>query len=168
MYMDYFSELSVLWVTLLNVTLITFIHLSFAALLTYWPSANIKWTSRKWKVFAQEIWLYENFFQIRRWKKKLPDGGAWFRGGFHKKKLTSRDPRYLEEFIRETCKGELTHLAVLACTPVFFLWNPPWASAILVVYMLIANVPCILTQRYNRPWLIRIYNVSLEKHSKKN
>ena len=39
----------------------------------------------------------------------------------------------------------------IACTPVFVLWNPPAGVALMAVYELAANLPCIAIQRYNRP-----------------
>jgi glycosyl-4,4'-diaponeurosporenoate acyltransferase len=33
---------------------------------------------------------------------------------------------------------------------VFFLWNPWWGDAVIIVYAIGANLPCILAQRYNR------------------
>jgi glycosyl-4,4'-diaponeurosporenoate acyltransferase len=38
----------------------------------------------------------------------------------------------------------------MACGPLFVLWNPPLASALLVGYGALVNLPFILIQRYNR------------------
>lgn len=94
--------------------------------------------------------VYERVFGIRRWKDRLPDAARWFGGGFPKGRLAAKDPNYLRRFMRETWRGELCHWSALACAPVFFLWNPLWADALMVVYALTANLPCILVQRYNR------------------
>jgi glycosyl-4,4'-diaponeurosporenoate acyltransferase len=40
--------------------------------------------------------------------------------------------------------------------PIFFLWNVWWGGVIMVVYLLFANIPCILLQRYNRARLMRV------------
>jgi glycosyl-4,4'-diaponeurosporenoate acyltransferase len=93
---------------------------------------------------------YERWAAIRRWKHRLPDGATWFRGGVAKRHLSSRDPAALRRFAAETRRGEACHWAVLALVPVFFLWNPPWADAVIAAYALAANLPCILAQRYNR------------------
>lgn len=99
--------------------------------------------------------LYERVLQIRRWKDRLPDGGAWFKDGFAKAALTSRSPEYLERFIRETRRGEWTHWGMLMVLPLFGLWNS-WDGLIIVaVWLVLANAPCILVQRYNRMRLIR-------------
>ncbi len=99
---------------------------------------------------------YEQVLRIKRWKDLLPDGAAWFRGGFPKARLNSRDPRYLERFVRETARGERIHWQTLSMAPWFAIWNPPWAMAVIAVYALLANLPCIAIQRYNRSRLLRI------------
>lgn len=100
--------------------------------------------------------FYERFFFIKQWKHRLPEGARYLRRGFRKKKLTSRNPQYLQQFCSETCRGEAAHWAQLACAPLFFIWNPPWAGWVMVVYALLANMPCIMAQRYNRIRLLRI------------
>jgi glycosyl-4,4'-diaponeurosporenoate acyltransferase len=36
------------------------------------------------------------------------------------------------------------------------LWNPWWLGLAMVGYALAANLPCLLTQRYNRARLMRM------------
>jgi glycosyl-4,4'-diaponeurosporenoate acyltransferase len=91
-----------------------------------------------------------DYLLIRRWKDLIPDGASWFRGGFAKAKLAARDADYLRRFVIETRRGEACHWTVLAIVPVFFLWNPWWADAVIAVYAIAANLPCILIQRHNR------------------
>lgn len=99
--------------------------------------------------------FYRRWFAVHRWKSSLPDGGAWF-GGFPKKNLARRDIDYLSAFILETRRAEFAHWCMLCCFPVFFLWNPPWAWAVMAVYAVTANLPFIIVQRYNRAALTRI------------
>ena len=99
--------------------------------------------------------LYRNWMAMRRWKSLLPDGAPWF-GGFAKKSLRAPDTHYLQQFILETRRAEIAHWCMLGCLPVFFLWNPPWACWVMTAYALAANLPCILTQRYNRLALHRV------------
>jgi glycosyl-4,4'-diaponeurosporenoate acyltransferase len=108
--------------------------------------------ARRWEGEGR---FYEACFLVRRWKGILPDGAALFRGGFRKSRLARRDPAYLERFARETCRAELVHWISLAFAPIFIFWNPAWAIAVLMVFGVIANVPCIATQRYNRLRLAR-------------
>jgi glycosyl-4,4'-diaponeurosporenoate acyltransferase len=97
-----------------------------------------------------EALIHERVFQVRSWKDRLPDAAKWFAGGFAKGRLARRDAAYLQRFIRETWRGELCHWCALGCAPIFFLWNPWWADAVIAAYALAANLPCIIVQRYNR------------------
>jgi glycosyl-4,4'-diaponeurosporenoate acyltransferase len=100
--------------------------------------------------------IYTALFHIGAWKDRLPDGAALFRKGFRKKHILSREPEYLRHFVRETCRAEAVHTTVLLSSLLFFLWNPAWVGALRVLYGVLANTPCILTQRYNRIRLTRL------------
>jgi glycosyl-4,4'-diaponeurosporenoate acyltransferase len=101
--------------------------------------------------------FYERILRIKRWKDRLPDAARWFGGGFAKGTLAADDPDYLRRFVRETRRGELCHWVALGFAPVFFLWNPWWADVIMLAYALVANLPCIFVQRYNRARLQRVF-----------
>ncbi len=123
-------------------------------------SLPIKIFSRESRLYKIRSWeregkLYRNWLAVHRWKRRLPDGAAWF-GGFPKKQPVGRDPAYLGRFILETRRSELTHWCMLGCFPIFFFWNPPWACAVMAVYAVAANLPFIIVQRYNRAILLRI------------
>ncbi|NGO38964.1 glycosyl-4,4'-diaponeurosporenoate acyltransferase [Limisphaera ngatamarikiensis] len=143
------------WLTaLLNVIGWPVIQLGWAWIFTRLPS---RWFHPP-RGFAWEAQgrLYERLFAVRRWKDRLPDGAAWFRHGFPKSALRSSQTDYLRAFLVETWRGELCHWAALASTPVFALWNPPWAILIMTLCGLLLNIPCILAQRYNRIRLRRL------------
>jgi hypothetical protein len=53
----------------------------------------------------------------------------------------------------------------IASAPVFFLWNPWWGDLIIVLYALVANLPCILVQRYNR---FRLQKLRVRERELKN
>jgi len=159
--------LPVVWLIVVNILAWLVIHLGVAWIGTRLPEqlfAPDQWLyrTRAWEASGR---LYERFFGIRSWKDRLPDGAALFRGGFRKKNLRAMDREYLERFERETCRGELVHWVALLCGPLFFLWNPWRAGVIMVGYALIANVPCILAQRYNRIRLAGIRNRRLRKQN---
>lgn len=78
------------------------------------------------------------------------DAARLFTGGFAKGILIAKDPDYLERFIRESRRAELCHRMAIYCVPVFFLWNSGWATLVIFVYAVAANLPCILAQRYSR------------------
>lgn len=100
--------------------------------------------------------IYEKLFGIKFWKDRLPDAASWFKGGFAKANLRTHSAEFLEQFIRETWRGELTHWLALLALPLFAIWNPGWALGINVAYALAANLPCILVQRYNRGRFLRV------------
>lgn len=103
--------------------------------------------------------LYERVFRIRRWKHLLPDGGALF-GGYAKKHLRDVSPQNLELFLLESRRAELTHWLAILPFWVFGLFAPGFVVPIMLLYALAANLPCIITQRYNRPRIVRILQKS--------
>jgi glycosyl-4,4'-diaponeurosporenoate acyltransferase len=140
-------ELPVVWIVVLNCVGWPLIQLGLAWAFTRMPEA---WFRHAPRAFPGELWMLRNVFQVKRWKDRLPDAAGWFGGGFAKRSLQSREPGYLRRFVAETWRGELCHWCAIAFVPVFFLWNPPWADAVILAYALAANLPCILAQRYNR------------------
>ena len=111
---------------------------------------------RKWERGGR---TYETVF-IKSWKDHLPDAGLWFKGGFQKKRLSSRSTEFLERFVLETCRGELAHWVVMVPAPLFFLWNRPWVGGLMIAYALLGNLPCLLVQRYNRLRLTRLLAIN--------
>jgi len=100
--------------------------------------------------------FYERSLRIKRWKDRVPDAGDLFQGGASKRRLTAHDREHLEAFAVETRRAELTHWLILGVTPWFFLWNPWWLGLVMVGYGIVANVPCVAIQRYNRARLLRM------------
>ncbi|MBE3089318.1 MAG: glycosyl-4,4'-diaponeurosporenoate acyltransferase [Actinobacteria bacterium] len=100
--------------------------------------------------------VYKRVFKVRKWKSIVPDGGGLFKGGFPKKNLEGSDPQYLKTFFYETKRAELTHWLAILPAPIFFLWNIWWVGIIMIAYALIANIPCVLLQIYNRARLYKL------------
>jgi glycosyl-4,4'-diaponeurosporenoate acyltransferase len=153
-----FIELPTAWLVAINVVAWLVIHLGVAWLGTKIPVRPFhpdRWPYRDW-AWEGNGTVYEQGFRIKAWKDRLPDGAALFAGGFRKANLRATSPEYLERFVKETCRGEAVHWIVLLASLLFFLWNPWWAGLIMVAYALVANVPCILVQRYNRIRLKRL------------
>lgn len=113
------------------------------------------WLFRR-RRFEEEGALYDRLFRVSRWKRWLPDGAALFKRGFRKKRLLSREPAYLARFTRETCRGELAHWLTLVAAPLFFLWNPTGVGLVMIAYGIVASLPFIIAQRYNRFRLERL------------
>jgi glycosyl-4,4'-diaponeurosporenoate acyltransferase len=93
---------------------------------------------------------YVRRLRIGRWKDRLPEAGALFARGTSKRSLPGIDAAGLRLFVRETRRAELAHWWALACGPLFALWNPALATVLLVTYGVVANLPFIAIQRYNR------------------
>lgn len=158
----YFSNF---WTVILDCSAWFLIHIGYAYFITMLP---LEFFNPQKSIFQMRGWekngeIYQKIFRVKKWRKKLPDGAALFKKGFRKKRIKSRDPEYLARFVRETCRGELAHWMVLSAAPLFFLWNPLWAGCINVAYALLANLPCIITQRYNRPFFFRLLGKSQSK-----
>jgi len=102
--------------------------------------------------------LYSKVFLIKEWKDRLPEAGEFFKfNPFNKKKLQKkRDIDYLERFILETCRAELTHLIPILFYPISLLWNPYPASIYMLIFVLITNLPFLIIQRYNRIRFLRV------------
>jgi glycosyl-4,4'-diaponeurosporenoate acyltransferase len=100
--------------------------------------------------------IYHQFFLVKKWKQLLPDGAAVFKFGFEKKELKEFNKDYLSDFLKETCRAEFTHWIVFLCGFIFSIWNLPLVSIFMIVYGFAANIPCIITQRYNRIRLMRV------------
>lgn len=109
--------------------------------------------TRRWEQ-GGEFW--QTLFRVRSWKHLLPDGAKVFRNGFAKRHLRACDSAFLQTFILESRRAELTHWIVLPFTALFFLFNPPIGSLISIAYALAANAPCIIAQRFNRPRIQRV------------
>jgi len=147
-------ELPMAWVIVLNAAGLPALQLGCAWLFTRLPGAwfEVAGPVRR-KPRSQ---AYERILRIKKWKDLMPDGATWFRGGFAKASLSARDPRYLGRFLAETRRGEACHWLVLVLCPLFFLWNPWWGDLVIALYAVLANLPCILIQRYNRSRFERV------------
>ena len=119
------------------------------------------------KFFAQDTWLttprawerdggfYRDIFGIRKWKRILPDAAPWI-GGMAKRGLFAHDEHQVRRFLEETRRSEIAHWCMIACLPLFLVWNPRCARLITSAYAIAANLPCIVAQRYNRAILTRL------------
>lgn len=103
--------------------------------------------------FERDGRFYERRLRIGRWKDRVPEADDVFPGGVSKRAVTRAD---LDRYLLETRRAELTHWGIMAAAPLFLLWNP-WAIWLLMVgYAVVANVPCLVIQRYNRARILRI------------
>jgi glycosyl-4,4'-diaponeurosporenoate acyltransferase len=161
-------HLSGLLMLLLDFIAWLLINLSVAGVISRLRSESFN--AETW-LFKERNWekqsrLYERLLKIKKWKSWLPDGAEVSRKAFKKKHLQTADPAYIQVFILETCRAEILHWIIFLLGFVFFIWNPWYVGIIMIVYAGITNLPCILTQRYNRIRLKRflLARIAQEKH----
>lgn len=143
---------SVCGLVVVNILAWLLIHLGVARLGT--QLAPQRFNPAGW-LFRERRWerggrFYEEVFAIKGWKRRLPDGAALFKQGFPKKTIRGHGTVYLSRFLIETCRSEVVHWIVLGFSLVFFFWNSWGVGMVMAAYGVVANLPCILVQRYNR------------------
>jgi glycosyl-4,4'-diaponeurosporenoate acyltransferase len=147
-----------MWTVLVDFLAWLIIHISVSQIIAH-PSADLfdpdgwLYRERRWERHGR---TYEVLFKVKSWKEILPDGAALFESGFRKKRLQKVDAGYIRAFIRETCRAEITHWTIFAFAAFFFIWNTWWVGIIMILYAVTVNMPCIITQRYNRIRLTRL------------
>lgn len=90
---------------------------------------------------------------LTRWKDRLPEAGAFYSGGFSKRRLGTLTAGHLRRFELETNRAEFSHWLTVASSLTFFAWNPWQLGLAMIGYALATNLPFILVQRFNRPRL---------------
>lgn len=158
-------ELSPIWLLIVDVVAWFFFHMSIAWLMN---QVSDQWLEKQMRGFQPQRWerdgqIWQDVFHIRRWKKYLPDGSMFLKESYDQTNLSGLEVEELKKFIIETKRAELTHWLMILPAFFFFIWNPPWAGILMVLYALFFNLPLIATQRYNRPRLARLYDKIKEK-----
>jgi len=145
-------RLSHFWIIFLDIFVWLLIHLGVSYLCTLIPLSFFKKDIRWFRIrsWERQGMFYQRPLRIKVWRKVIPDGGGLFKKGFPKKKLQSSDAGYMETFLYETKRAELTHWLAIIPVPLFFLWNIWWVGIIMIAYAILANLPCIMLQRFNR------------------
>lgn len=162
-------DLPMLGIIILDIVAWFFFHMTISLLLMKVPDS---WYEKTQKGFTSWKWekngsIWQSLFRIKDWKKFLPDGTMIISEGYNKTHLPATDLESINKFIIETKRAELTHWLLIPPAFLFFIWNPIWAGLIMIVYALIANVPFIMAQRFNRPRLERLYRLTLNRQKKK-
>lgn len=100
--------------------------------------------------------FYNKVFKIKKWKHLLPDGGAATKNGFKKRHIDATSKENLCEFNTESCRAELVHWILIFPFWVIGFIAPPFVIPVMLLYALVANLPCIIAQRYNRPRISKL------------
>jgi glycosyl-4,4'-diaponeurosporenoate acyltransferase len=141
------------WTVLADFAAWFFFHLGASVLAQVMPDRLFAadrglYRTRAWE---REGHVWQTLFRVRSWKQKLPDGALIMGRGYVKRTLQSSDSCEMDRFILESRRAELAHLCGLMPAVLFFLWNPPAAGWLMILYAIVANFPCLIAQRYNRP-----------------
>jgi len=146
------------------------VDLIFAFFVRVWPK---RWFSHKKRFFVvgkREMRFYERL-GIVRWKDRVPEIGKLV--GYDKTKVGERTADNILEFLYETGYGEVIHwwclVASFIVMGIYFLL-PFWDIRLFLTTILPAsivnfflNLAPVFIQRYNRPRLVRIYELQLKK-----
>lgn len=111
------------------------------------------WLTRL-RAFERDGRIYERV-AIKRWKDRVPELGQ-HAGGRSKRTLPGRSRAALERFAAETRRAEYVHWAIPCLLPLFAWWNPAPLFTAMTAYALVANLPFVAIQRYNRGRVARI------------
>ncbi len=104
--------------------------------------------------------FYVKKLKIKKWKDKLPQYVA--KDGFSKRNLNSINPNdsYINTFIMETCRAEWNHFMCSMYAIISFAINTFSYALIFSVIPIVANLPFLIIQRYNR---IRLSKLNTKK-----
>ncbi len=155
------SRFSVFEVILINFILMIFWHLLVLTVCrilpnSFFDSSHFMYKARDWERSGQ---FYVKRLKIKKWKDRLPQYVA--KGGFSKRNLKlfeETDKKYIERFIMETCRGEWNHFVCSCYFVISFLINTWLYAIIFSLIPIVANLPFLIIQRYNRLRLLRFYS----------
>ena len=96
--------------------------------------------------------------KIRTWQNRVPDMSRILPRCIPPKRLPPEPTiAVLQQMLQETCAAEATHLLLclvgLGCLNI---WPSIGGVVLYCLYVLLANLPFVLIQRYNRPRLRRL------------
>lgn len=103
---------------------------------------------------------YKEKLKINRWKDILPQYIG--KDGFSKQKFNAENANveYVNSFIYETCRGEWNHSINLIYAPIAliinFILESPGFGVLFSLCTIIANLPFLIIQRYNRFRLLTV------------
>jgi glycosyl-4,4'-diaponeurosporenoate acyltransferase len=108
---------------------------------------------RKWEENGQ---VYHRILKVNYWKNRLPELGDFLKGVFPKKQIKEYSQKYLQIYLIESCKAELTHWGIILSSCLFLFWCDLKTSAIIVIIAVVLNLPYVAILRYNRPRIVKL------------
>lgn len=118
--------------------------------------------------FEKDGQIWNKVFKVKKWKDYLPDGESINPDVYSKKSvLHTQSTSYMYQFIVETQRAELVHF--MSMLPIFvFIKSPKYIQYINMGYVVIANIPCMIVQRYNRPKFERYYSKLIQRNEERS
>ncbi len=119
-----------------------------------------KWDPEKFP-FREYSWeeggtVYEKWFNIKKWKNKVPDVSKVVPNIVPKKVLSKPTVDKLDAMIQETCVAEMTHYILCPLSiPVIFIMSNLGGIILFIADVLFGNLQYVIIQRYNRFRYIR-------------
>ncbi len=144
---------------LTNCMRVCFIGVIVGIVFAYIPAGVFRYAGRFLKPYKFEHngRFYEKYFKISKWKDKLPQFSNIVKVGFHLDNIEIKSEEYLERFIIETIRSEITHIFLMIISPVFVVWSENTTYGIIASCLyFIGNVPFLMVQRYNRPRVVKL------------
>ena len=108
--------------------------------------------------------------RIDSWKKLVPDMSRLLPDMVRKELPASGavTAAQASQLVQETCRAEVVHGASCLLGLAFLWLWPGWGgAAVVLVWVLLANLPFILIQRYNRPRLVRLAALLQKREQRK-
>jgi glycosyl-4,4'-diaponeurosporenoate acyltransferase len=124
---------------------------------------NKKWyQTRPWEKDGQ---IYQKIFRVKDWKRYIPSGAALYKNAYEIRRITTFTVQNVSTWLKESCRSEFCHFAMIIPGIFFFLWNSVTGGWIMMIYAIVNNLVPIVMQRYNRPRVRKLLD-SLERKSK--
>lgn len=127
---------------------------------------DIKAWRRTFK-FEKNGAFYEYYLKITMWKDLIPQFSKMFHFGYKKDRIPVKDISHYEMFVIETIRAEITHILLIIFSPLYYTAIPKGWATFAVAASVIANIPCMAIQRYNRIRIMKIIS-RLEKKFQKS
>jgi glycosyl-4,4'-diaponeurosporenoate acyltransferase len=128
------------------------------------------YSSRNW-ILREREWekkgeIYQQILKVKLWKKFLPELSDFAKGVFPKKTIKEFSKDYLQKFLFESRKSEVTHWCIIFSAVLFYLWNDFNSASLILAIAAVLNLPYIIIQRYNRPRIMEVVE-SIDSHGRK-
>lgn len=122
------------------------------------------------KILHSHAWekngdFYQQFFDVKKWKDRLPEMGDNSPSQLRKNHMNNSDPMYLYIFILETVRAEMCHgLAFIFGILTLMKNNEVAGQFFLLLYIVLINIPFVIIQRFNRPRLEHLLERIVKSH----